>query len=214
MPHSLNQIWVMERGKKGDGIVPVDPGFPGNEPETAEKEMKSSGKMKKEEKKKAREEERKNARTGRSKDGSWTVKNRKAHFGYKLHTAQGSENDMLANYAVTTASVHDSQIDLSISGIVNYKDRVYFGVEGRGIDATMGKALRGHKLPIESIRRNMRITRKRSRGERPYSVMKTIFHGGHVFVTAIPRERVKCMFMCLGHNLMCMTGMKKRGIMA
>jgi len=41
----------------------------------------------------------------------------------------------------------------------------------------------------------MRITRKRSRGKGPYSVIKTIFHGGHVFVTTVPKVRVKYMFM-------------------
>ena len=58
----------------------------------------------------------------------------------------------------------------------------------------MDKALKGYKLPIESIRRNLRITRKRSRGERT-------FHGGHTYVTTVPRVRVKAMFLCLGHNL-------------
>ena len=142
------------------------------------------------------------------------MKNRKAHFGYKLHTIQDADNDMIINYSTTTASVHDSQIDLSIPGIVCYRDKGYFGVEGRGIDATMDKSLRGHKLPMESIRRNMRITGKRSRGERPYSVIKTIFHGGHVFVTTVPGVRVKNMFACLGHNLMCMIRTKKKGVIA
>jgi len=35
---------------------------------------------------------------------------------------------MIANYSTTTASMHDSQIDLSIPGVVNYKDKGYFGV--------------------------------------------------------------------------------------
>ena len=98
---------------------------------------------------------------------------------------------MIANYAVTTASFHDSQRDLSIRGVVNYKDKGYFSVQGRGIDATLDRAVRGHKLLIESIRRNLRITRKRSRGERLYSVMKRTFRGGHTFVTTVPRVRVK-----------------------
>jgi hypothetical protein len=102
---------------------------------------------------------------------------------------------MIVNYSITTASMHDSQIDLSIPGVVNYKDKGYFGVSGRGIDATMDRSLKGYKLPVESIRRIMRITRKRSRGKRPYSVIKTIFHGGHVFVTTVPKVRVKYMFM-------------------
>jgi IS5 family transposase len=208
--------------KKGDGTIPVDPVLPVNEtaetkqPETGRsgKELKAAKRAEKDQKKKVREEERKNAKTRRSKDGSWAVKNRRAHFGYKLHTIQDADNDMIINYSTTTASVHDSQIDLSIPGVVNYRDKGYFGAEGRGIDATMDKSLRDHKLPMESIRRNMRITRKRSRGERPYSVIKTIFHGGHVFVTTVPRVRVKNMFACLGHNLMCMIRMKKKGVIA
>ena len=208
--------------KKGDGTIPVDPVFPVNEatetkqPETGRsgKELKAAERVEKDQKKKDREEERKNAKTRRSKDGTWAVKNKRAHFGYKLHTIQDTGNDMIMNYSTTTASVHDSQIDLSIPGVVNYRDKGYFGAEGRGIDATMDKSLRGHRLPMESIRRNMRITRKRSRGERPYSVIKTIFHGGHVFVTTIPRVRVKNMFACLGHNLMCMIRMKKKGMIA
>ena len=114
-----------------------------------------------------------NARARSSKDGTWAVKNKKAHYRHKLHTSQIIEHDIIANYAVTTASVHDSQIDLSILGIVNYKDKGYFGVEEREIDATMDRSMRGYRLPVESIRRNMRITRKRSIVERPYSVIKT-----------------------------------------
>ncbi len=48
------------------------------------------------------------------------------HFGFKLHTTQGLKHDIIANCAVTTASFHDSQIDLSITGMVNYKDIGYF----------------------------------------------------------------------------------------
>ena len=92
------------------------------------------------------------------------MKNRKAHFGHKLHTSQCVEKDMIHNYAVTTASVHDSKIDLGIPGIVNYKDEGYFGVEGRGIDATKDKSLKGYKLPAESIRRNMRINEEATHG--------------------------------------------------
>ncbi len=154
---------------------------------------------------------------GQTWDHIWLkriYKNNRSYFGFKLHTIQGVENDMIANYSVTTASLHDSQIDLSIPGIVNYKDKGYFSVEGRGIDATLDRAVRGHKRPIESVRRNLRITRKRSRGERPYSVMKRTFRGNHTFVTTVPRVRVKAMFMCLGHNLFNLLSLVKKGRVA
>ncbi len=148
--------------------------------------------------------------TRRSKDGSSTRKNNRSYFGFKLHTIQGLENDMIANYSVTTASLHDSQIDLSIPGIVNCKDKGYFSADGRRIDATLDRAVRGHKLLIESLRSNLRITRKRSRGERPYSVTKRTFRENHTFVTTVPRVRVKAMSMCLGHNLFILLSLLKK----
>ena len=133
--------------------------------------MKAVKRIERIRKKKEREDERRNAKTRRSKDGTWTVNNKKAHFGHKLHTSQTVEHDIIANYAVTTVSVHDSRIDRSMPGIVNYKDKEYFGVEGRRIDATMDRFLKGYRLPVERIRCNRRITRKRSRGERQYSMV-------------------------------------------
>ncbi|MCL4480227.1 MAG: hypothetical protein M1113_01925 [Candidatus Thermoplasmatota archaeon] len=64
-------------------------------------------------------EERKNAKTRRSKDGTWAVKNGKAHFGHKLHTSQTVEHDIIANYAVTTAyrSFHTGHRELQGQGI-------------------------------------------------------------------------------------------------
>ena len=51
------------------------------------------------------------------KAGEKIKKNSKSYFGFKLHTSQGVENDMIANYSVTTTSLHDSQIDVSIPGV-------------------------------------------------------------------------------------------------
>ncbi|WP_393971618.1 hypothetical protein OXIME_000188 [Oxyplasma meridianum] len=47
--------------------------------------------------------ERKSARTRRSKDGSWAVKNKRLHFRYKLHTIQDAHNDMIINYSTIKA---------------------------------------------------------------------------------------------------------------
>ena len=101
---------------------------------------------------------------------------------------------------LTTASLHDSQVDLSIPGIPCYKDKGYAGAYCKDINATMDKASREHPLTVEKIRRNLRITRKCSPGERPYSVMKGIMNGGHTLVTMVRRCRVKAMFLCLGYN--------------
>ena len=94
----------------------MDPQIP---PVNTEKDDPDSEKKTKDAVKSASQiDERKHSMTRRSKDGTWTKKNSKSYFGFKLHTIQGVENDMIANYAVTTASVHDSQRDLSIPGVV------------------------------------------------------------------------------------------------
>ena len=71
-----------------------------------------------------------------------------------------------------------SSVDLSIPSIPCYKDKGYADAYCKDINATMDKASREHPLTIEKIRRNIRITRKRSPGERPYSVIKVIMNGG------------------------------------
>ena len=80
--------------------------------------------------------ERKQGKTRRSNDGTWTKKNSVSHFGNKLHTVQGTDIPLIREFVVTTASLHDSQIDLGIPGIPNYRERrqtgnpsgPYFGI--------------------------------------------------------------------------------------
>ncbi|WP_393972135.1 hypothetical protein OXIME_000742 [Oxyplasma meridianum] len=50
---------------------------------------------------------------------------------------------------------------------------------------------------MKIISRNMPITRKRSKCKKPYSAIKAIFHGGHVFVITVSSVMVKNMFMCM-----------------
>jgi IS5 family transposase len=87
----------------------------------SKKEMKAAKRIERESRKKEREEERRNAKTRRSKDGSWAVKNRKQYFWHNPHIGLCVKNYMLHNYAMTIASLHDSQIDLGIPSLVNYR---------------------------------------------------------------------------------------------
>jgi IS5 family transposase len=121
---------------------------------------------------------------------------------------------IIVNYAVTTASTHDSQIDLSIVGTPVYRDKGYAGAEPRGVDATMDKAAKNRPLTIEELRRNRRISKKRSPGERPYSVIKKIQRGAHVMVKLIRRARMKAMFFCFGYNALTLLTLKKKGVIA
>ena len=98
----------------------------------------------------------------------------------QIYSLKIGVKDRITRYAVTTASTHDSKIDLSRRGIPVYRDKGYFGVKPKGFDATMTKALRSFKLGIYSILRNRRISRKRALVEYPFSIIKRVFHFSHL----------------------------------
>ena len=85
------------------------------------------------------------SKTRRSKDGTSATKNHEHHFGYKAHTLV-NEIKIIEKLSVTPANVHDSRIDLSVPGIICYKDKGYFGSECKGINGIMDRAVRNHKL--------------------------------------------------------------------
>ena len=43
-------------------------------------------------------------------DADWTIKNKRAHYGYKLHMAQDATTGLVTAHAVTKASVHDTNV--------------------------------------------------------------------------------------------------------
>ena len=152
------------------------------------------------------------AKTRRNKDGTWTMKGKKSYFGFKLHTKEDCDFGLIRALQTTTASVHDSQIDLSEKGEVVYRDRGYFGTKPKGFDATMQRGVRGHPIGTRDILRNKRISRIRSPGERPYAVIKNVFHNAHISVTIVIRAHVKMTFAAFSFNLYQLVTLKKQGV--
>lgn len=152
------------------------------------------------------------AKTRRSKDGTWVKKGNKSYFGFKLHSKMDMDFGLIREFHTTTASLHDSQVDLSKEGEVVYRDRGYSGAPTKGYNATMKKGARGHPIDIQDKIRNKRISRKRAPGERPYAVIKRIFKAGHTLVTTVARVDVKNMFSCFCFNLLQLNTLKKHGI--
>jgi len=141
--------------------------------------------------------------TTRNEDGTWTKKNSKNYFGYKLHGKVDKGNDIVTELAVTTARVHDSQIDLTKPDEIAYRDKGYFGAKCKAKgDATMDKAVRGRKLTIRQKLRNIRISKTRSRGERPFAVIKNVFKGGHTLYTELHRVFTQQFMNCFVYNLL------------
>ncbi|MCJ7633177.1 IS5 family transposase [Candidatus Bathyarchaeota archaeon] len=142
------------------------------------------------------------AATRRSRDGDWAKRLKESFFGFKLHVKTDLDLGLIRAMEVSSASVHDSRVDLSELGEVVYRDKGYFGVEPRGWDATMKRGVRGHPLGDADRLRNRRIGLKRRPVERVFAVIKRVFHGGRVLVTSLPRVRVKMVFSCLCFNLL------------
>ena len=152
--------------------------------------------------------------TGRSRDGTFTQKDGKNFFGYKQHSSHGVDMPLVREFVITTASVHDSRVDLSVPGMPCYRDRGYQGSPCRGLNATMDRASRNTPLTMKQVLRNLRISRKRTPGERPYSVIKRVQNGGHTLVAMVRRVRVKMVFVNMAYNLSTVVHLKRRGIIA
>ena len=153
------------------------------------------------------------AKTRRSQDGSWVKKGNKSQFGYKLHSIIDKEHQFIRRFDTTTASVHDSQVDLSQKGETVYRDKGYFGsVPFASMDKTMRRSVRGHPISTKDKRRNRAISRVRSLIERPFAVIKRVFHSGHLMVTTHLRVHARMLFACFSYNLFNLVSIRNRPI--
>jgi IS5 family transposase len=144
------------------------------------------------------ERSRETSKTSRSRDGTWTKKNSKSVFGFKNHVKIERGSKLIETLAVTTAKVHDNNIDLAEKDEIMYRDRGYSGskTKARG-DATMKLG----KLTIKQKLRNKRISKKRSEGEHPFGTIHSSMNGGKTKLTTISRVYVQQLFVCIGYNL-------------
>ena len=131
-------------------------------------------------------------------DGSFSVKHGQVHYGYKSHIKIDTDHHLIRRVKVTTASVHDGDIDLARPDEVIYRDKAFTGKKTRA--KGNGSMKRGILTPHEKLR-NKRICRIRSPGERPFSVIKRVFHGDRIQVKTLERVEIKEMFKCFGYNL-------------
>jgi IS5 family transposase len=152
------------------------------------------------------------AKTRRSKDGTWAKKGEEFYFGYKLHNKVDVEYGLIRAIETTTASVHDSQVDLSVEDEPVYRDKGYFGTSAKGRSVTMYRATRGHPLSSWDRMRNLQISRIRAPGERPFAVIKTVFKAAHVLVTTVRRVHVKMIFTAFAYNLYQLRTLHKAGV--
>ena len=124
------------------------------------------------------------------------------------------DHQLIRDYDVTTAKMHDGDIDLVAEGDVSvYRDKGYFGkpITAKGVlDETMKRATRARKLNGGEQKRNRKIRRIRSPGERPFAVIKRVFNGTRTYVKNLIRVHVKEMFKCFAFNLYQLVTLKRK----
>lgn len=141
------------------------------------------------------------AKTRRSRDGTWAKKGAETHFGYKLHQKNDIDYGLIREIETTTASLHDSQVDLSVKNEVVLRDRGYFGTEAKGVDFTMKRRTTDKPLDELDKERNRLISKLRAPGERPHAVIKRVFDSGRVLVTTVQRVHIKMMVVAFAFDL-------------
>jgi IS5 family transposase len=152
------------------------------------------------------------AKTRRSRDGTSAKKGNEIHFGYKLHSKIDIDYCLIRDIETTTASLHDSQVDLSTKGEVVLRDKGYFGAPAKGDDFTMKRRTTEYPLDELDKQRNKLISRLRSPGERPFSVIKRVFRAGRVMVTTVQRVHVKMVVAAFAFNLYQLCTLKKANL--
>ena len=135
-------------------------------------------------------------------DAKFSIKNNQVHFGYKDHIKIDIDHHFVRSYEVTPGNIHDNNIDLSKKDdIAMFRDRGYSGQKlqhHQVKDMTMIRKDPNSKL-IKLL--NKEISRIRVIGERPFSVIKYAFKGGHTFVKNLERVKIGQMFVYFAYNL-------------
>ena len=149
-------------------------------------------------------------------DARWTKKNQETHFGYKNHVNADAGNKLIRAYAVTAASVHDSQVfdelldhttDEEGKKRAAYADSAYRSkdqeerLQANGIQSQVcEKGMRGTPLTEEQKASNRVKSKTRVRIEHVFGAQAHM--GGHLVRTiGIARARVKIAMMNLAYNM-------------
>jgi IS5 family transposase len=149
----------------------------------------------------------------RDADATWTKKHGRRYFGYKNHLNADARHGFIRAYAVTTASVHDSQrtqalIDSTRKGEAVYADSAYRSAatkrycEEHGLkDRTMAKAHRNRPLTKQQQTWNKARAKVRARVEHVFARIGEFWNGKPLRCTGLTRAAVRIGMMNLTHNL-------------
>ena len=134
-------------------------------------------------------------------DARWTKKNAEVHYGYKNHIKADAQSKLIEQYAVTDASVHDSQMLETLvettDGAV-YADSAYRSAEAEAMLTEKAvnsqiheRAYRHRPLSDEQKESNRQKSKVRARIEHVFGFMSQSLKG--FYLRAIGRRRNAAM---------------------
>lgn len=107
-------------------------------------------------------------------DARWTVKGGKSHYGYKNHVSIDVKNKFIRNYAVTDASVHDSNVFEDLLDDSNSSRDVYADSAYRSKDSVKRLQQKGYREHIQRKgSRHKKLTRWEKQGNRTRSKIRS-----------------------------------------
>jgi len=143
-------------------------------------------------------------------DAKWTRKGGVLYYGYKDHIKADADSKLVADYAVTSASVHDSQM---LTGMIDerdtvlYADSVYWGKTvadalPEGVENRIQERGTKHITITEEQRKNNRINAQvRCRVEHIFGFMSGAMHGMTVRSIGLARAEFNIGLSNLIYNL-------------
>ena len=130
-------------------------------------------------------------------DARWTKKNAQVHYGYKNHVKADAQSKLIEQYAVTDASVHDSQMLETLVATTDgavYADSAYRGAEAQALLTDKAvtsqiheRACRHRPLSEAQKESNRQKSKIRARIEHVFGSMSQSMKG--FYLRAIGRRR-------------------------
>ena len=144
-------------------------------------------------------------------DARWTKKNAEVHYGYKNHVKADAQSKLIERYAVTDASVHDSQklaeLGETVDGAV-YADSAYRSAEAEAMLAQKQvtshiheRAYRNRPLTDEQKESNRQKSKIRARIEHVFGFMSQSLKGFYLRYIGRRRNAAAIGLINLIYNL-------------
>lgn len=154
--------------------------------------------------------EKAHMRAQKDTDARWAKKNNEVHFGYKDHVKADADSKFIIGYAVTNASVHDSQL---LPELIDSRDRVLYadsGYTGKKLHDSLPEELeirinekgqRCHPLTDTQKESNRLKSRTRARIEHIFGFMTGAMHGITLRSIGMARAKFNITLTNLVYNI-------------